>query len=105
MFARCCSGRPHPRSARRKNGPKIMRRFVPSVRELMVFGFLALLFSLIVQQIQPHVADLGAAGLACPMFLVAAVLGLRKSPLWTMQAQAEAEVEDVDSGTGDPPVA
>ena len=70
-----------------------MRRFVPSAAELMVFAFLALLFSLIVNQIQPHIADLGAAGLACPMFLVAAVLGLRKSPLWTMHAQAEAESE------------
>ena len=74
-----------------------MRRFVPSAHELLIFGFLALLFAILVQQIQPHIADLGAAGLACPMFLVAAILGLRKSPLWTMQAQAEAELEEADA--------
>jgi hypothetical protein len=74
-----------------------MRRFVPSAHELLIFAFLAVLFSILVQQIQPHIADLGAAGLACPMFLVAAVLGLRKSPLWTMQAQTEAEVDEADA--------
>ena len=73
-----------------------MRRFVPSSRELLIFAGLAVIFSVIVHHIhvvQPQTADLGAAGLAVPIFLVAAVLGLRRSPLWTMSAQADADAE------------
>jgi hypothetical protein len=73
----------------------IMRRFVPSTSELAVFAILALVFAVVVMQINPQRMDLGTAGLAMPMFLVAAVLGLRKSPLWTMSAPAQAEA-DVD---------
>ena len=78
----------------------LMRRFVPSTSELAIFGALALVFAVVVSQINPQRTDLGAATLAMPMFLVAAVLGLRKSPLWTMSAQAEAEAEvDADEET------
>ena len=78
-----------------------MRRFVPSTSELAVFGALALVFAVVVTQINPTRMDLGAAGLAMPMFLVAAVLGLRKSPLWTMSAQAEAEVDGDEEAEGE----
>ncbi len=71
-----------------------MRRFVPSSSELAVFAILALLFSVIVYHIQPQTMDLGAAGLAIPLFFVAAVLGLRRSPLWTMSAQIIEESEE-----------
>jgi hypothetical protein len=78
-----------------------MRRFVPSVRELLIFAILAVIFSIIVHQIQPQTMDLGAAGLAVPLFLVAAVLGLRRSPLWTMSAQAEAEADADEADSQD----
>jgi len=81
-----------------------MRRFVPSARELSIFACLAVIFSVIVHQIhavQPQTADLGAAGLAVPIFLVAAVLGLRRSPLWTMSAQVEAEADAEEADAQD----
>ena len=71
-----------------------MRRFVPSIRELVIFAALAVVFAVIVTRIHPQIADLGAAGLACPMFLVAAVLGLKRSPLWTMSAQPQESEND-----------
>jgi hypothetical protein len=40
---------------------------------------------------QPHTSDLGFAALAGPIFLFAACLGLRRSPVWTA---SETDADD-----------
>jgi hypothetical protein len=71
-----------------------MRRFIPHRHELVIFGCLAILFAVVVSMIHPQTSDLGMAGLGAPMFLVAAVLGLRRSPQWTTPVVEETESEE-----------
>lgn len=70
-----------------------MRRFIPHLHELALFALLAIVFSTIVHVFVPQGTDLSLAAFGAPMFLVAAVLGLRRSPLWTGAQVAE----DADS--------
>jgi hypothetical protein len=67
-----------------------MRRLLPSRVEVAIFATLAILCSAIVATFQPTTSDLRFAALACPVFLVAAVMGLRRSPAWQV-------VEDDDA--------
>jgi hypothetical protein len=69
-----------------------MRRLLPSRVELAIFATLALICAAVVALLQPNTHDLGFAALAAPIFLFAACLGLRRSPVWTMTADDE-EVE------------
>lgn len=71
-----------------------MRRLLPGAKELAVFAVLAILCTLIISQVQVATHDLAFAAMAFPIFLVAAVLGLRRSPAWTMEATDEADAEE-----------
>jgi hypothetical protein len=68
-----------------------MRRLLPSRVELAIFAVLALICAALVALFQPNTHDLGFAALAGPVFLFAAVLGLRRSPVWTGGADDEAD--------------
>ena len=63
-------------------GPR-MRRLLPSRVELAIFATLALICAALVALFQPNTHDLGFAAMAGPIFLFAACLGLRRSPVWT----------------------
>jgi hypothetical protein len=59
-----------------------MRRLLPSRTEIAIFATLAVLCAALVGAFQPTTSDLRFAALACPVFLMAAVMGLRRSPAW-----------------------
>jgi hypothetical protein len=64
-----------------------MRRLLPRPAEICYFAVLALIFAVVVSQIRPPHMDLGFAAAACPTFLFAAILGLRRSPTWVRPAE------------------
>jgi hypothetical protein len=66
-----------------------MRRLLPSRVELAIFAVLALIAAASVGLFQPNTHDLSMAAFAGPIFLFAAVLGLRRSPVWTAAAEEE----------------
>jgi len=67
-----------------------MKRLLPSRTELAILGALAVLSTGIVGTgTIPH--DLMLAMLAMPIFVIAAVMGLRRSPQWAEPATEEAE--------------
>lgn len=66
-----------------------MRRLLPSWNEVVVFALLAIVCAVIVGAFHTSTSDLRFAALAGPIFLVAAVMGLRKSPVWTMEIEKE----------------
>jgi hypothetical protein len=68
-----------------------MRRLLPSRVEIAIFAALAVLCAAIVAVFQPSTSDLRFAVLACPVFLIAAVMGLRRSPAWTIVEDAGDE--------------
>ena len=71
-----------------------MRHLLPSGVEVMIFAALAVLCTGIVSVFQVNTHDLGLAALGGPIFLVAAVMGLRRSPIWSMDADdSDDEVE------------
>ena len=70
-----------------------MRRLFPSSVEMAIFATLALLAARFILLLHSNTHDLGLAALAGPVFLVAAVMGLRRSPTWTMAATDEADEE------------
>jgi hypothetical protein len=72
---------------------KLMRRLLPSIVELSIFATLALLCAAIVAAFAPNTSDLRFAALAGPIFLIAAVMGLRRSPAWTIVPGEEADEE------------
>jgi hypothetical protein len=69
-----------------------MRRLLPSRVEIAIFATLALICAALVALFQPNTHDLGFAGIAGPLFLVAACMGLRRSPVWTVVDEADDEV-------------
>jgi hypothetical protein len=69
-----------------------MRRLIPSRVEMMIFAVLAMVCALGVALFQQDARDLGFAALAGPVFLVAACMGLRRSPVW-MAEEADEEIE------------
>ena len=69
-----------------------MRRLIPSRVEIMIFAVLAVVSAVAVAFFQPAKHDLGFAALAGPIFLVAACMGLRRSPVWTAE-EADEEIE------------
>ena len=69
-----------------------MRRLLPSRVELMIFAGLAVFCAAIVSVFKVDMHDLGFAMLGGPIFLVAAVMGLRRSPVW-MAEEADEDVE------------
>jgi hypothetical protein len=58
-----------------------MRRLLPNSTEVMIFAVLALLCAVVVDRRLAE-PDLMLAGLAAPVFLMAAVMGLRRSATW-----------------------
>ena len=72
-----------------------MRRLLPSRVELAIFATLAVVCAGVVGTIQPGKTDLGFAFFAAPIFLFAAVMGLRRSPTWQI---VEEVVEDATAG-------
>ena len=69
-----------------------MRRLIPSRVEMIIFAVLAVLCTIAVSYFQPAKHDLGFAALAGPIFLVAACMGLRRSPVW-MADEADNELD------------
>jgi hypothetical protein len=69
-----------------------MRRLIPSRVEMMIFAVLAAVCALGVAFFHQDTRDLGFAALAGPVFLVAACMGLRRSPVWTAQ-DADEEMD------------
>lgn len=61
-----------------------MRRLLPTGIELAIFATLALICAAVVGLLHQQKADLGFAAFAGPIFLFAAVMGLRRSPTWTI---------------------
>jgi hypothetical protein len=72
-----------------------MRRLLPSRVEIAIFAALATICTGVVATFQNNIHDLGMAALAGPIFLVAACMGLRRSPVWTMS------VEDSDEASAE----
>ena len=68
-----------------------MRRLLPSRVEIAIFAVLALIAAAVVGQFHASATDLGFAGFAGPIFLFAAVLGLRRSPAWMADDADNAE--------------
>jgi hypothetical protein len=68
-----------------------MRRLLPSRVELAIFAALAVVCTGVVSTFRPGEHDLGLAALAAPIFLIAAVMGLRRSPVWTEDADETIE--------------
>jgi hypothetical protein len=69
-----------------------MRRLLPSRVELMIFAALAVFCATVVSVFKVDMHDLGFAMLGGPIFLVAAVMGLRRSPVW-MAEEADEDAE------------
>jgi hypothetical protein len=73
-----------------------MKRLLPSRKELAIFAMLAVLLSGVVSLFQVTQHDLLLAGFAVPLFIFAAVLGLRRSPQWqSVPATANATTAEV----------
>jgi hypothetical protein len=68
-----------------------MRRLLPSRVELAIFATLAVVCAAVVAIWHPQTSDLGFAAMAGPVFLFAACLGLRRSPVWTTAVDADDE--------------
>ena len=70
-----------------------MRRLIPSGAEMAIFAVLAVISAAVVANFRHDTSDLGFAALAGPIFLVAACMGLRRSPAWTMSPAKDDDVE------------
>ena len=71
-----------------------MKRLLPSRTELAFFAALAIVAAGVIEGLidggtLPR--DLMMAGLALPVFVIAAVMGLRRSPQWAPVEEAEEE--------------
>jgi hypothetical protein len=72
-----------------------MKRLLPGRKELAMFGVLAVLLSCVVSLFQVTQHDLLLAGFAAPLFIFAAVLGLRRSPQWqSVPVTAESAMDE-----------
>ena len=65
-----------------------MKRLLPSRTELAILATLAVLCAAIAGMGE---TDLGLSMTAVPLFIFAAVMGLRRSPQWTMDANETDE--------------
>jgi hypothetical protein len=75
-----------------------MKRLLPSRTELAFFAALAIVVAGVIEGLIADAAlprDLMMAGLALPVFVTAAVMGLRRSPQWA--APEELEVDPSES--------
>jgi hypothetical protein len=66
-------------------------RYIPSRREIFVFATLAITCSIVVTSLKVSAHDLGLSFLAMPLFIFAALLGLRRN--WSA-----AETEEPEEG-------
>jgi len=74
-----------------------MKRLFPSVKVAGVFAVLAVICATLVSRFSTSSHDLGLAALAMPVFVFGAVLGLRKSPQWNLDAEeAGMDIEEAD---------
>ena len=62
-----------------------MKRFLPGRNETVVFAVVAIVLALVVSQFSVEQHDTGLALFTAPLFIFAAVLGLRRSPQWQTQ--------------------
>ncbi len=62
-----------------------MRRLLPGRFELLLFAVLAVGLAAVVHTFWAQDTGLAMAGCGAPIFLVAAIMGLRRSPLWQNQ--------------------
>jgi lysylphosphatidylglycerol synthetase-like protein (DUF2156 family) len=67
-----------------------MRDLIPRSTELAIFAGLAAICAAIVGTLDAQSHDIALAGIAFPIFVFAAVLGLRRN--WARQAVATVEV-------------
>jgi hypothetical protein len=68
---------------------RLHRSLLPNLSQLAIFATMAVLAAAVVNRgAVPQ--DLMLAMLAVPMFLIAAVMGLRRSPQWTNSDSADA---------------
>ena len=80
-----------------------MKRLLPSRTELAFFAALAIVVAGVIEGIieggtVPR--DLMMAGLALPVFVIAAVMGLRRSPQWApVEETEEPETRDSSENT------
>jgi hypothetical protein len=56
-----------------------------------IFAVLAIVLTLVMSLISPSAHDIGVAVMGGPIFLLAACMGLRRSPAWTVSAADETE--------------
>jgi hypothetical protein len=74
-----------------------MKRLIPGRKELALFAVLAIVLSSVVSLFQVSQHDLWLAALAMPMFVFAAVLGLRRSPQWQPLPEEVAAVVETSN--------
>jgi len=70
-----------------------MRRLLPSRVELFLLAGLAIVLTIVMSFIAPNAHDIGVVVMGGPIFLLAACLGLRRSPAWTMSTDETEEAE------------
>ncbi len=70
-----------------------MNRLLPGRIEIAIFATLAIGFAVVVSLSQAANRDLLTAGMCVPLFIVAAVLGLRRSPQWQPVSEPIASTE------------
>ncbi len=72
-------------------GPGSMRRLLPRFHEMVLFALAAIIAALVVVQVHPDSHDLAIASAAFPLFLMAALMGLRRSPAWSVRDDGDEE--------------
>ena len=78
-----------------------MRRLLPGANELAIFAGMSVICAAVVATMGASSHDLGLAFVACPVFIFAAVLGLRRN--WQRQAQrVRVEVTPAEPVIDDP---
>lgn len=77
-----------------------MRRLLPSWTELAIILTLAIVGAGVVATFKLSHRDLGLAALAAPVFIVSAVMGLRRSPAWQGPAQDPSSTDAAPESLG-----
>jgi hypothetical protein len=71
----------------------MFRSFLPRPREVLLFAVLAVVCVSVISRVTPRSQDLAFAALSFPIFFVAAIMGLRRSPIWIARQENEPEDE------------
>ncbi len=70
-----------------------LKRLLPGWVELAVFAGIAMIFAGLVSRFEVARHDVWAAAFTIPLFIVAACLGLRRSPAWQPIESKEEPVQ------------